>query len=223
MVGTFIKPLFAACLALGAAQAQASVVEFQGFANGSQTVNYSLTAPNAPVSGFTSAGGFNVLLDSSTHLITYCIDLYQHISFNTAYTSYTQVNGSAHLFANSRASNDIGRLFSAGHEVNDATEQAAFQIAIWELAYEKDDIYNVGTGSAEFFGGTAANGALALANDWLNTLGKSNTMNVQVLESGRQQDQVFANAVPEPSSAALIAAAMMSLCFVQRRRSRKPD
>lgn len=221
MARTFIQPLILACMALGASQARAGVVEFQGFANGSQTVNYALSSPNAPVSGSTSAGGFKVLLDGTLSITTYCIDLFQHVSLGGSYTNYTQVSGSAHVFANTRAYSDIGRLFSAGHEVNDATEQAAFQIAIWELAYETSPTsYDVGSGSARFFDGSAANGALALANDWLTTLGQSNTFDVQVLESRSFQDQVFANRVPEPSSAALCVAAIMGLAFV-RRRSRK--
>lgn len=227
MSSRFIKPLFAACLALGAAQSHAAAVMFQGFANGSETVNYSLSGANTPsISGATSAGGFMTTLDGQS-LLAYCIDLYQHISFNTPYAaSYTQVNGSAHVFANTRAFNDIGRLFSAGHEVNDSVEQAAFQIAIWELTYETSpNEYDLALGDAKFTGGSAANanGALALADSWLDALGLSpNTMNVQVLESGRLQDQVFANRVPEPSSAALIFAAMMGLGAVQRRRARKP-
>lgn len=220
MARTFIRPLLLACLAWGSAQAQAGVVEFQGFANGSQTVNYQLSVPNPSASGSTSAGGFKVLLDGTTSVMTYCIDLLQHISLGGSYDDYTEVAGSAHVFANTRAHDDIGRLFSAGHEVNDATEQAAFQIAIWELAYETSPTsYDVDSGAARFFGGTAANGALALADDWLSNLGSINNVSVRVLESPSHQDQVFANPVPEPSSAALIMAAMLSLGFVQRRRS----
>ena len=50
--------------------------------------------------------------------------------------------------------------------------------------------------------------------DWTRARARSG-----VLESPSHQDQVFANPVPEPSSAALIMAAMLSLGFVQRRRS----
>ncbi len=227
---TSIRHCLGVCLALGAAQAHATLVDFQGFANGSQTVNFSLSAPNVTTSGFTAAGGFTTLLDNSKLVTSYCIDLYEFLSFSDpAYTNYVLVDGSMHAFKNTRADTDIGKLFSAGHLVNTATTQAAFQIAVWELAYETDTTYDVSSGAARFFGGSAADsgGALSLASDWLKQLSSiTNTSDIQVLESITQrnipghQDQVFVNRVPEPSSVTLAVAALLGLGFVTRRRQR---
>lgn len=228
MKPTHLRLCLSACLALGAAQAQATVVDFQGFANGSRTVNFSLSAPNVTTSGFTEAGGFNTLVNNTKLVTSYCIDLYEFLSFSDpAYTNYNWVDGSVHVFKNTRAGTDIGKLFSAGHVVNTATTQAAFQIAVWELAYEANATYDVTSGAARFFGGSAADpgGALSLASAWLSQLSSiTNTSDIQVLESITQrnipghQDQVFVNRVPEPSSVALAVAALLGLGFVTRRR-----
>ena len=230
MKSTHFRHCLGVCLVLGAAQAQATLVDFQGFANGSRTVNFALSSPNVITSGFTEAGGFTTLVDNSRLVTSYCVDLYEFLSFSDpAYTNYNLVDGSMHAFKNTRADNDIGKLFSAGHLVNTATTQAAFQIAVWELAFETDTTYDVTSGAARFFGGSAADsgGALSLASDWLSQLSSiTNISDVQVLESITQrnipghQDQVFVNRVPEPSSAALTVAALVGLGFVTRRRQR---
>lgn len=217
-----------ACLVLGATQAQATLVDFQGFANGSRTVNFALSAPNVTTSGFTAAGGFNTLIDNSRLVTSFCVDLYEFLSFSDpAYTNYNLVDGSLHAFKNTRADADIGKLFSAGHLVNDATRQAAFQIAIWELAYETAASYNVSSGAARFFGGSAADpgGALSLASEWLSQLSSIiHTADIQVLESITRgnvrgyQDQVFVNRVPEPSSVALALIALLGVGVVSCRR-----
>ncbi len=67
------------------------------------------------------------------------------------------------MFKNTRANTDIGKLFSAGHLVDSATTQAAFQIAVWELAYETDSTYDVTSGAARFFDGAAADSGGALS------------------------------------------------------------
>lgn len=229
MSRSLLKPIALACLALGAVQAHADSVDFLGFANGSETVNYTLTAPNVAKSSSTNAGGFSTVLNGGPTFTSYCVDLYETISFgDPAYTNYSLVDGSAHFIApHAAADADIGKLFSAGHLVNNAKTQAAFQIAIWEIAYETGGSYNLSTGTAQFSGGTAASsGALMLATSWLGSL-DSNTMDVKVLESlsirniKGHQDVVFAQAVPEPSTYALMAAGLMSICFVARRRSQK--
>ena len=229
MSRSFLKPIALACLALGAVQARADSVDFLGFANGSKSVNYTLIAPNVAKSSSTSAGGFATVLNGGPTFTTYCIDLYETISFgDPAYTNYSLVDGSVHFTGlHAAADADIGKLFSAGHVVNDAKTSAAFQIAIWEIAFETTGSYNLASGSATFFGGTAASsGALTLATSWLGSLGV-NTMDVKVLESlttreiKGHQDVVFAQAVPEPSTYALMAAGLMSIGFVARRRQKQ--
>ena len=215
------KTVALACLALGAMSAQADNLTFSGYANSYQTVNFALSGSNAPVSGYTGAGGFLASLNGGPSFVTYCVDLYQFIGFGgSGYNDYTRVDGAAHAFANANALTDIGKLYSEHNVVDNALSQAAFQIAVWEIAYETSGTYNLGKGSATFTGGTAASsGALALASSWLGALGNtSNTYRLSVLESPGHQDQVFAAPIPEPSTYAMMAAGLIGMGFIARRR-----
>ena len=133
-----LVPLTAIALActLGTATARADDVTFTGFAHGSETVAFSLVAPNAIASGTVNAGGFATVLNGGPSFVSYCVDLYQHIGFGTLYPEYT-APGTTHLFANNRAYADLGRLYAnAGVVVDTSVEEATFQIAVWEIAYE---------------------------------------------------------------------------------------
>jgi hypothetical protein len=210
-----------ACTLALAGEARADDVTFTGFAHGSETVSFSLIAPNADASGFVSAGGFATVLNGGPSFVSYCVDLYQHISFGTLYPEYTPP-GTTHVFANNRAYADLGRLYAEAGVVDTSVEEAAFQIAAWEIAYETTPgAYALGSGKATFSGGTAASsGALGLAATWLAGLGNGVGRSIDVIESREHQDVIYAP-VPEPSTYMLMVAGLLATAEISRRKRRQ--
>ena len=206
--------------ALGTATAWADDVTFTGFAHSSETVAFSLVAPNAAASGTVNAGGFATILNGRPSFVSYCVDLYQHINFGTLYPEYT-APGTTHVFANNRAYADLGRLYANAGVVDTSVEEAAFQIAVWEIAYETTPgAYALGSGAASFSGGSAAGGALGLAATWLAGLGEGAGRSISVIESTEHQDVIFAP-VPEPSTYMLMLAGLMATVEISRRKRKQ--
>ena len=206
--------------ALGTTTARADDVTFTGFAHGSETVAFSLVAPNGPASGTVNAGGFATILNGGPSFVSYCVDLYQHINFGTLYPEYT-APGTTHVFANNRAYADLGRLYANAGVVDTSVEEAAFQIAVWEIAYETTPgAYALGSGAASFSGGSAANGALGLAATWLAGLGDGAGRSISVIESTEHQDVIFAP-VPEPSTYMLMLGGLMATVEISRRKRKQ--
>ena len=210
-----------ACAVFAAAEARADDVTFTGFAHGSETVAFSLTAPNAVASGAVNAGGFATILNGGPSFVSYCVDLYQHIAFGTLYPEYG-APGTSHVFANSRAYADLGRLYANAGVVDTSVEEAAFQIAVWEIAYETTlGAYSLAGGAASFSGGTAdSSGALGLAATWLAGLGDGAGRSINVIESAEHQDVIFAP-VPEPSTYMLMLAGLMATVEISRRKKKR--
>lgn len=211
--------LAAALCALGAvSSAHADDVTFLGFAHGSESVNYSLNSGASTIG--VAAGGFSTVLNGSASFTSYCVDLAETIAFGTLYTHYVQA-GASHVFANSDAYADLGRLYAVAGPVLDAAHEAAFQIAAWEIAYETAAGYGLDSGVARFSGGSAANSALGIASSWLTAVeGASGGPAVNVLERRGSQDVIYAP-VPEPSTVALMLAGFAGMATMARRRKQQ--
>lgn len=208
--------LVAAACGLLASQARADNVSFPDFAHGSETVTFTMTTPNVAKTENVYAGGFLTILNGGPTFESYCVDVYQTINFGAApYPEYVPV-GSSHVFANSNAYADLSRLYATAGVVADAVHEAAFQIAVWEIAYETTGAYDLTSGSASFSGGTAASsGALTLASSWLNGLHGTGPT-ISVLESKDHQDLIYAP-VPEPSTVVLMVMGLFGVAVAARR------
>jgi hypothetical protein len=98
-------------------------------------------------------------------------------------------------------------------------ESGAFQLAVWELAYEKSGTYNLGSGNFQV--ASASDGARALANTWLANLGNSApTMTLSVWASANSQDlAVFSpSPIPEPEIYVMMAVGLGLMGFARRQK-----
>jgi len=115
-------------------------------------------------------------------------------------------------------------FYATAGSVNNATTEAAFQIAVWEIAYEATGTAsNLTSGAATFTGGTAlSSGALALASTWLLNLASSGPA-IGVLESRLHQDVIYAP-VPEPLMVLLMAGGLLGVTVAARKKAgQSPD
>ncbi len=212
-----------ACLLALASEARANDVTFTGFVHGSETVSFSVTdAANVTTTGAAAAGGFATIFNGSPSFETYCVDVYQHIAFNAPPYSEYSAPGTTHVFANNRAYADLGRLYANVGPIDTSVKEAAFQIAVWEIAYETmAGPYSLGGGKASFSGGTAdSSGALTLAGTWLAGLGNGAGRAINVIESADHQDVIYAP-VPEPSTYMLMVAGLLATAEISRRKRRQ--
>jgi PEP-CTERM motif len=199
-----------------AASAAAETVTFTGFAHGYQAVNGVLSSPNTPTNLNVRAGGFHTVLGSES-FVSYCVDFYQYLpSFGAANSSYALTDAAAFFGTRLDA---VARLFSGRHaDVDTAVEEAAFQVALWEIFYESPaNAYNTSAGAARF--SDAGDDARALAQTYLDGLpGYGNQVALHVLRSGSKQDVVWATPVPEPATVTLLAAGLGFVGWTGRRR-----
>ena len=216
MQKTAVSIAAALCALAAATTAQADTVAFSGYAHGSQAVTFTVPAQFGlgSASNTVGAGGFLTTLNGGPSFTSYCIDLYQTIGMPSSYTDYSVAAPGAHAFANSNAYADLSRLFATAGTIGDALHEAAFQVAVWEIAYETGATYNLASGFAYF---TASADVLNLASSFLSNLGTGSGRPIGILESRGQQDVIYAP-VPEPSEIALMLAGLVAIAGVARRR-----
>jgi hypothetical protein len=218
--------LLAACL-LGACvmfvpAAYAGPLKATGFVVGSQTIT--LTDPIR--NGNVPAGAFN--LNPPAGDIAYCIDLAQTISFGVLYSDYTKASlASDGVFTNSQK-DKIAQLFHGFYTTSllSSTKSAAFQLALWEIAFETGaslevDGALVGTRGVNYATGSDAPGSvIAIADGWLTGLGAFSTdwTGLFTYRSREHQDQIVYHPVPEPPTWIILCAGLGLVALVVRRR-----
>lgn len=179
-------------------------------------------------------GGLNYVDAAGSSFVAYCIEpeqsfaLSTNLAGNPNFKAYTPTS-----FSGTQGDLLQGLYSSSFSGVHNGQQQAAFQLAVWEIVRETSGTLSIAQGAGSFYlqssGLTGqsfttaqsveqlANGYLALAQAYhgpaLYTLTK--------LTNATYQDLVFAtatNAVPEPQTYALLLGGLGIVGLVARRR-----
>ncbi|MFV0473245.1 MAG: VPLPA-CTERM sorting domain-containing protein [Pikeienuella sp.] len=215
-----------------AASAEAATLRLDGFTSSLETVNINA----APFDSSTRVGGsgFN-MTDTSTTLgsfIAWCLDLGHTLIGVGDSQEYVETN---EPFSNSYGLSDTARarvqaLFDANYadlDTSNGDQAAAFQMALWESAYEDDSaVADVTDGVFQ----AASSGSTALANTYLAAAASyagAQKFNMTFLEvaglsadraRGTGQNLVTVSAVPLPAAGVLLLTALGGTALLGRRR-----
>jgi len=217
--------------------ATADVIEINNFWAGKGNVTIDFTGVNwhdgstvTSLHEYGGAGGFltyNLTADPLREegFQSFCVDIFH--SFNFAVQS-NDILQPATIISTTAAA-DLGRLYTNHHAEIDshgssAANEAAFQLAVWEIVNEGSGTYNLTSG-----GFKASGTGSALAQSWLTELVVASTSdysaNIWTVQSmlttghGYAQDVVVFSAVPEPQTYAMLLAGLGLIGFSARRRN----
>jgi hypothetical protein len=202
--------------------AYAGPLKATGFVVGSQTIT--LTDPVR--NGNVSAGAFN--LNPPAGEIAYCIDLAQTISFGVLYSDYTKASLASDGVFSSSQKDKIAQLFHGFYTTSllNSKNSAAFQLALWEIAFETGSTLDVdgaltGTRGVNYATGSDAPGSvIAIADGWLTGLSAFSTewTGLFTYRSGEHQDQIVFHPVPEAPTWIILCAGLGLVALLARRR-----
>jgi len=192
--------------------------------------------PRSPVSA--NAGGFVVTEDAARDpinaFVAWCLDIANNLSipgsgreYHVTDTPYLATTGT---IAPDRLDN-IKALFETAYSTLDLSsnsESAGFQLALWEILYEEDDVLAVsGTDQGTFYRTGGSNGAKNAANVFLAGLDGPVTQEYKftfwesaVGADGKQlsQNLVSVSAVPIPAAAGFLIAGLGALGALRARK-----
>ena len=215
-----------------ATAADAAVLRLDGYTSSVQTVNIG-SSPVAGTPGSVGASGFN-MTDTSGGMgsfVAWCLDIAHYLMNTGESQNYTQTNDP---FSNSAGLSNVAKdrvqsVFDANYaslDTSNGDHAAAFQMALWEAAYEEDDAaMSVSSGwfQASSWGSTAmANRYLTAASNYsgdsqwdlafLEVDGDENRWK----RSG--QNLVTVSPVPVPAAGLLLLTSLFGMGAIARRR-----
>lgn len=227
-----------AAMALLAAQPSiaASTMTFTGYEYGSVNVNLGAT-PTAAVTQ-DQAGAYNTQIDGGPTFESFCIDVWQFLNFNHAYSLGA---GNDYSYRSSMVGyvtrtgtitqqtvDNLSRLYDEAHSsiVNNPTNSAALQLAIWEITFETPGNYNLSSGN---FFSTGPSAVTNVVNTWLTNLGSysataytvSGYISPTTQNGPAYQDVITFAPIPEPGTYAMMLAGLGLMGFVARRRQQE--
>ena len=195
-----------------------------------QTVNVSGTNANGPRAFTSPVGPFNFLVQSDGGLglgqtfRSFCSDYFQDVGLGNDYI-YTPIPFETlpDINGNPTKVQKVQELFDRFYDVanTDATG-AAFQLALWEILYDPTNT-NLSNGNFTAIGPGDPTG-IAIAQNWLNTIGDSSIpdpaqkYSLLGLYSVSAQDQILVGPAPVPAPAGVILLVIGAGALIARRR-----
>lgn len=236
--GSFLAATVAAGL-FAAQPAAADIIELNNWWAGAGAVSIDFTGTDwhngttTTVKETAGAGGFktyNLTTDPNRQnaFQSFCVDIFSSFGFSVSSNDTLQPA----TVISTEAAADLGLLYSNHHAEIDsksssATNEAAFQLAVWEIVNEGSGSYDLSNGN---FKASGTGGSLA--QQWLNELTGGNqsssyianiwTVDSMVSGRGHAQDVVVFTAVPEPEAYAMMLVGLGLLGFSVRRRNQMP-
>jgi hypothetical protein len=218
----------------------ALLVAAPAFAANTVSIRFMNRDASAPVltTSMTSnyaTGGLNFTDAATGSFLAYCIEPSQSfaLSFKSDGATPNFKTYTVDSFSGSQATLLQGLYSSSFGSVHSGNQQAAFQLAVWEITRETSGTLSIAQGNGSFFLNTAGatgqqigidNAVQALATQYLSSAESYKgpaLYSLTKLSNATYQDLVVANAVnavPEPESYALFLAGLGAIGMIVRRR-----